>query len=109
MAVDEATTMKMHSKVRWGNVEEVEALLKIDGAANCQVRTPRRARRALTRGRSPCHSPPPSHTNRRHRPVHHCRPPAHTTATRGLILVHITATLPTQMNGWFPHGAGGHA
>ena len=37
MPVDEATTMKMHSKVRWGNVEEVEALLKIEGTAGCEV------------------------------------------------------------------------
>jgi hypothetical protein len=37
MPVDEATTMKMHSKVRWGNTEEVEGLLKIAGTADCQV------------------------------------------------------------------------
>ena len=37
MPVDEATTMKMHSKVRWGNVAEVEGLLKIEGTADCQV------------------------------------------------------------------------
>ena len=37
-AVDEATVMKMHSKVRWGNVEEVETLLAIAGTKDCQVR-----------------------------------------------------------------------
>ena len=36
-AVDEATIMKMHSKVRWGNVEEVEQLLAIAGTKDCQV------------------------------------------------------------------------
>ena len=38
MPVDEATTLKMHSKVRWGNTDEVVALLKIPGTADCQVR-----------------------------------------------------------------------
>ena len=38
MPVDEATTLKMHSKVRWGNAEEVAALLKIAGTADCLVR-----------------------------------------------------------------------
>jgi len=37
---DEATTMKMHSKVRWGAVEEVQELLKTAGTADCQVRQP---------------------------------------------------------------------
>jgi hypothetical protein len=33
----DATTMKMHSKVRWGNVDEVATLLKTKGTAECQV------------------------------------------------------------------------
>eukprot|EP01045_Picozoa_sp_COSAG04_P031371 COSAG04_NODE_5781_length_1494_cov_4.030824_2_plen_51_part_00 len=37
---DEATTMKMHSKVRWGAVEEVQELLKTAGTADYQVRQP---------------------------------------------------------------------
>ena len=47
---DEATTMKMHSKVRWGNTDEVEGLLKIKGTADCQVRS-ERATRALVLNR----------------------------------------------------------
>ena len=35
---DEANGMKLHSKVRWGNLEEVKELLKISGAVNFQVR-----------------------------------------------------------------------
>ena len=37
---DEATTTKMHSKVRWGKVGEVGELLKLSGAADCKVGMP---------------------------------------------------------------------
>jgi hypothetical protein len=35
---DEATGMKLHSKVRWGDTDEVQQLLQTEGAVNYKVR-----------------------------------------------------------------------